>query len=174
MTPPATLVGRRADVTPHPNAGPAERPSAAEGRRLIWCCEFSRRRHLGADDGLGGAALATTAAQIVALIALLQDAAKGEFLPSSPKQWARSAGAPFRQIFTKGAPVVAALSAKTAVLLSLSYAAASTAYKKRRPRGLSGPPDPCRLVLRLRAGWRRAVADRADVSASLHRRGSIG
>ena len=53
--------------------------------------------------GLAGAALATTAAQIVALIALLQDAAKGKFLPSSPKQWARSAGAPFRQIFTKGA-----------------------------------------------------------------------
>ena len=80
--------------------------------------------------GLAGAALATTAAQIVALIALLQDAAKGKFLPSSPKQWARSAGAPFRQIFTKGAPVVAALSAKTAVLLSLSYAAASTATKR--------------------------------------------
>jgi Na+-driven multidrug efflux pump len=35
-----------------------------------------------------------------------------------------------RQIFTKGAPVVAALSAKTAVLLSLSYAAASTATKR--------------------------------------------
>ena len=32
--------------------------------------------------GLAGAALATTAAQIVALIALLQDAAKGKFLQS--------------------------------------------------------------------------------------------
>ena len=48
--------------------------------------------------------------------------------PAQTQQATRKlAGAPLRQIFTKGAPVVAALSAKTAVLLSLSYAAASTA-----------------------------------------------
>lgn len=79
--------------------------------------------------GLAGAALATTLAQLVALIGLGGDAVSGNMLPKKPKQWLESAGRPFRQIVTKGAPVVAALSAKTAVLLSLSYAAASSAAK---------------------------------------------
>ena len=70
--------------------------------------------------GLAGAALATTAAQIVALIALLQDAAKGKFLPSSPKQWAGQPARPSADLHQGRA--CGPLSAKTAVLLSLSYA----------------------------------------------------